>query len=280
MMTVPPAPPIGRVYLVGAGPGDPDLLTVKALRLLQNADVVVHDRLVGPGVLACIPEHVERIYAGKRRAYHHLRQRSLNDLLVERARAGQQVVRLKGGDPFVFGRGGEELEALVGAGIPFEIVPGITAALGAAAYAGIPLTHRDRAHALVLATGQGQDGPADHDWAALARGGQTLCLYMGASGLARTARALIDAGLVPTTPACAVENASLPQQRVLRATLATLPLRAQDLDGRNPVLVIIGEVVGLGDRYAWFASSGASTAAPFAAGDPPLTTTALNRRTA
>lgn len=270
------SPCSGRVYLVGAGPGDPDLLTVKAARLLRTADVVVHDRLVGPGVLALIPPEVERVYAGKRRAQHHLRQPVLNDLLVERARAGQCVVRLKGGDPFVFGRGGEELEALLAAGVPFEIVPGITAALGAAAYAGVPLTHRDHAHALVLATGYGQHGPAAHDWHALARAGQTLCLYMGLSGLERMRDELIAAGLPPTTPACAVENASLPQQRVVRGSLRTLPDRARDLDPRNPVLVIVGAVVGLMDRYAWFASTGASTAAPFAAAEPAP----VSRRTA
>ncbi len=276
-MTSPSSPVTGRVYLVGAGPGDPDLLTVKALRLLQTADVVVHDRLIGPGVLALIPAATERLYAGKRRSHHQLRQPALNEVLVERARAGQTVVRLKGGDPFVFGRGGEELEALLAANVPFEIVPGVTAALGAAAYAGIPLTHRDHAHAVVLATGYGRDGPQSHDWAALARAGQTLCLYMGATGLDRLSGELIAAGLAPTTPACAVENASLPQQRVVRGSLRTLPERARDLDGRSPVLVIVGAVVALIDRYAWFASSGASTAAPFAASDE---TTAVSRRTA
>ncbi len=255
----------GRVYLVGAGPGDPDLLTVKALRLLQQADVVVHDRLVGPGVLACIPAEVERVYAGKRRAHHHLRQPNLNTLLVERARAGQRVVRLKGGDPFVFGRGGEELEALLAAGVPFEIVPGITAALGCAAYAGIPLTHRDHAHGLVLATGQGHDGPAAHDWVALARSGQTLCLYMGLHGLEGLARSLIEAGLSPLLPAAAIENGTLPQMRVVRGRLGTLAREAQALETRNPVLVVIGEVVALAERFAWFRSAGASTAEPFAA---------------
>ena len=270
---------LGRVYLVGAGPGDPDLLTVKALRLLQTADVVVHDRLVGPGVLALIPPGVERVFAGKRRAHHHLRQPALNALLVARAQAGQTVVRLKGGDPFVFGRGGEELEALLQASVPFEIVPGITAALGAAAYAGVPLTHRDHAHALVLATGQGHDGPACHDWAALARAGQTLCLYMGLGGLGRMAAALIAAGLAPTTPALAVENATLPQQRLVRATLQSLAERARILDPKNPVLVIVGAVVGLQDRYAWFASTGASSATPFTASDQ-AEAPALSRRSA
>ena len=254
----------GRVYLVGAGPGDPDLLTVKAVRLLETADVVVHDRLVGPGVLARIPAHVERVFAGKRRAHHHVRQPNLNELLVERARAGATVVRLKGGDPFVFGRGGEELEALLAAGVPFEIVPGVTAALGCAAYAGIPLTHRDHAHSVVFATGQGHDGPAVHDWAALARSQATLCLYMGREGLPAVAAALTAAGLSPLTPAAAIENGTLPQMRVVRAPLARLHDEAQVLEARNPVLVIIGEVARLAERFGWFRGAGASTADPFA----------------
>ena len=254
----------GRVYLVGAGPGDPDLLTVKAVRLLETADVVIHDRLVGPGVLAHIPTQVERVFAGKRRAHHHVRQPSLNELLVERASAGATVVRLKGGDPFVFGRGGEELEALLAAGIPFEIVPGVTAALGCAAYAGIPLTHRDHAHSVVFATGQGHDGPAAHDWAALARSQATLCLYMGREGLETAATALTEAGLSPLTPAAAIENGTLPQMRVVRAPLARLHEEAKLLEARNPVLVVVGEVARLAERFAWFRSAGASTADPFA----------------
>jgi len=275
--------PSGRVYLVGAGPGDPDLLTVKALRLLQSADVVVHDRLIGPGVLACVPAHVERIFAGKRRARHHLRQGELNAILVERARAGATVVRLKGGDPFVFGRGGEELEALLAAGVPFEIVPGVTAALGCAAYAGIPLTHRDHAHAVVLATGQAHDGPASHDWAALARAQTTLCLYMGREGFTAVATALIGAGLSPLTPAAAIENGTLPQMRVVRAPLARLADVAATLEARNPVLVVIGEVAALAERYAWFRMAGASTADPFAdvpASDEAEARSPINRRTA
>jgi uroporphyrin-III C-methyltransferase len=219
---------------------------------------------VGPGVLACIPPEVERIYAGKRRAHHHVRQPHLNDLLVERARAGAVVVRLKGGDPFVFGRGGEELEALLTAGIPFEIVPGVTAALGCAAYAGIPLTHRDHAHAVVFATGQAHDGPATHDWAALARAQATLCLYMGREGLERVAAALTEAGLSPLTPAAAIENGTLPQMRVVRAPLARLHEEAKALEARNPVLVVVGEVARLAERFAWFRGAGASTADPFA----------------
>ncbi len=272
----------GCVYLVGAGPGDPELLTVKALRLLETADVVVHDRLVGPGVLACIPSAVERVFAGKRRAHHHLRQPELSEVLVERARKGQCVVRLKGGDPFVFGRGGEELEALIAAGIPFEIVPGVTAALGCCAYAGIPLTHRRHAHAVVLATGQGHDGPAAHDWQALARSGQTLCLYMGLTGLDELVRELLKAGMGPETPAAAIENGTLPQMRIVRGKLAGFADAARALDTKNPVLVVIGDVVTLGERYAWFRSAGASTADPFP--DPPLAEAparpVLNRRSA
>ncbi|MEO1092887.1 MAG: uroporphyrinogen-III C-methyltransferase [Pseudomonadota bacterium] len=270
-MTAASAPPVtGFVHLIGAGPGDPDLLTVKALRLLQRADVVVHDRLVGPGVLALIPSHAERVFVGKRRAHHELRQPALNALLVDRARRGQRVVRLKGGDPFVFGRGGEELDALLEAGVPFEIVPGVTAAIGAAAYAGFPLTHRDHAHGVVFATGQGHDGPAAHDWAALARSGHTLCLYMGLTGLRAVAAALIGAGMEPTTPACAIENATLPQQRLVRGTIANLGDRADGLDARNPVLVVVGRVVASAERYGWFKTAGASSAAPFAGADAPI----------
>lgn len=254
---------VGRVFLVGAGPGDPELLTLKAARLLASADVVVHDRLVGGGVLDLIPPHVERVFVGKRRAHHTLRQSELNQVLVDRALEGLQVVRLKGGDPFVFGRGGEELEALLAADVPFEIVPGVTAALGCAAYAGIPLTHRDHAHALVLATGHGRDGPADHPWKAFAESGQTLCFYMGLHGLERLAGELIGAGLDPKTPACGIENGSLPQQQVVHAALADLPEAARQLSSQAPVLVIVGEVVRLAKRYAWFQTAGASSAEPF-----------------
>ncbi len=280
MTPLPASPRAGRtgcVHLVGAGPGDPDLLTVKAMKLLQTADVVVHDRLVGPGILACIPEGVERVFAGKRREQHHLRQPVLNELLVERAQQGQRVVRLKGGDPFVFGRGGEEIEAFLRAGVAFEIVPGVTAALGCAAYAGIPLTHRDHAQALVLATGQGASGAAQHDWSALARCGQTLCLYMSLKGLPEMARALVDAGLSPLTPAAAIENGTLPQMRVVRSRLSHLAEAASILESRNPVLIVVGEVVTLAERYAWFHPAGASTAEPFPMPAPPPT---LSKRSA
>ncbi|MFO1218328.1 MAG: uroporphyrinogen-III C-methyltransferase [Burkholderiaceae bacterium] len=245
----------GRVVLVGAGPGDPDLLTLRAARLLACADVVVYDHLVGDGVLALIGPQAERIYAGKQRANHALPQHDINTLLVSLARAGRQVVRLKGGDPFVFGRGGEELQALAEAGIAFEVVPGITAACGVASYAGIPLTHRDHAQSVLFATGHLKDGSCDLDWPALARPRQTTVIYMGLAGLAGICAQLVAHGLPPHTPAAVVEQGTTPRQRVVSATLAELPARVAAAGLQTPCLTIVGDVVRLRDRLAWFGES-------------------------
>jgi uroporphyrin-III C-methyltransferase len=225
--------PRGQVALVGAGPGDPELLTLRAARRLAEADVVVFDHLVGPGVL-------------------DLEQPRINELLVRLARRGRRVVRLKGGDPFVFGRGGEELQALAAAGIPFEVVPGITAACGVAATAGIPLTHRDHAQACLFVTGHLKDGSCDLDWPALARPRQTVVIYMGLGGLAEICEQLIAHGLPGTHPAGVVEQGTLPGQRVVTATLSDLPQRVAGAGLRSPCLTIVGEVVALQAELAWF----------------------------
>ncbi len=235
---------MGIVHLVGAGPGDPELLTIKALRLLERADVVVHDRLVGEGILALAGPRAERIYAGKERDRHFMRQTEINALLVRRAQLGQRVVRLKGGDPLIFGRGGEEVEALIEAGVPFEIVPGVTAAAGCAASAVIPLTHRDRARTLVIATGHAKNGEPDLHWHTLCAPEQTLVFYMGHKALDRLCARLIEHGLPDQLPAALVENGTLPGQRVIRGTLSSLPGLVAAVDLRGPALVIVGEVVG------------------------------------
>jgi uroporphyrin-III C-methyltransferase len=243
---------MGRVFLVGAGPGDPDLLTLRAARLLAQADVVVHDHLVGPGVLDLIGRDAERIYAGKERANHSMGQPEINELLVRLAQAGRQVVRLKGGDPFIFGRGGEELQALAAAGVPFEVVPGITAACGVAAYAGIPLTHRDYAQSCLFVTGHLKDGSFDLDWPMLARARQTVVIYMSLTGLATICAQLIEHGLPADWPAAVVAQGSLASQRVVCATLATLAAEVEREGLRSPCLTIVGEVVRLRDELAWF----------------------------
>lgn len=242
----------GRVFLVGAGPGDPDLLTLRAARLLMQADVVVVDHLVSEGVLGLIGPQAERIYAGKERSNHTLPQRELNALLVTLAREGRQVVRLKGGDPFVFGRGGEELQALAAAGVLFEVVPGITAACGVASYAGIPLTHRDHAQSCLFATGHLKDGSCDLDWPALARPRQTTVIYMGLAGLAEICSKLVAHGLPAHTPAAVIEQGTTLEQRVVSGTLADLADRVAEAELRSPCLTIVGEVVRLREQLAWF----------------------------
>ena len=237
----------GFVHLVGAGPGDPELLTVRAARLLAEADVCVHDHLVGAGVLELVRPGAERIYVGKERSNHALPQQEINALIVALAREGRRVLRLKGGDPFVFGRGGEEAQALAAAGVAFEIVPGVTAACGIAAAARIPLTHRDHAHALTFVTGHLRDGTMNLDWPSLARPGQTVVVYMGLAGVPELARQLIAHGLPPSTPAAVVQDGTLPTQRVVRATLAALPQAVAAVGLRPPTLVIVGEVVSLAD---------------------------------
>ena len=241
----------GFVSLVGAGPGAADLVTVRAQQRLAAADVVIHDRLVGAGVLALARADAQRIPVGKARGGHGCAQDQINRLIVAHARLGRRVVRLKGGDPFVFGRGGEEAEALAEAGIPFEVVPGITAATGCAAAAGIPLTHRDHAHVCVLVTGHTRDGRLELDWPALARPGQTLAVYMGLANLALLCRQLIAHGLDADTPAAAVENGTTERECVIVATLATLP---DQVAGRiaGPTLILVGSVVRLHARLTWF----------------------------
>lgn len=242
----------GKVYLVGAGPGDADLLTLRAARLLAAADVIVHDHLVGPEVMALVGPGAECIYVGKERSHHSVPQEGINELLVRLAREGRDVVRLKGGDPFVFGRGGEELQVLAAAGIAFEVVPGITAACGVASYAGIPLTHRDYAQSCTFVTGHLKDGSCDLDWPALTRPRQTVVIYMGLSGLATICARLIAHGLPPHWPAAVVAQGTLAAQQVVCATLGTLADEVARAGLQSPCLTIVGEVVRLRDELAWF----------------------------
>lgn len=248
-----PGPQAGHVYLVGAGPGDPELLTLRGARLVGGADVVVYDNLVSPLIVELAPATAERIYVGKKAADHTLPQHEINALLLRLAQAGRRVVRLKGGDPFIFGRGGEEMETLLEAGIPVEVVPGVTAAAGVAAYAGIPLTHRDHAQSVVFATGFLKDGRLDLDWPMLAHRGQTLVIYMGISRLGEICAQLVAHGLPATTPAAVIERGTTQAQRVVAADLATLPARALEAGVRPPALTVIGGVVGLYPKLAWFA---------------------------
>ena len=254
--TAPNAAHRGEVYLVGAGPGDPELLTLRALKLMERAEVMLYDNLVSDAVLELVPAGVERIYVGKQRANHTLRQEEINDLLVRHARAGRRVLRLKGGDPFMFGRGGEEIDSLAANGIPFEVVPGITAALGVAAFAGIPLTHRDYAQACLFVTGHLKDGSMDLDWPALARPRQTVVVYMGLLGLPILCAKLIEHGQSPDLPAAVVQQGTAPTQRVVTGTLATLPELAERAALHGPTLIIVGDVVRLRERLNWFHPNG------------------------
>ena len=238
-----------KVTLVGAGPGDPDLLTVKAVKALRQAQVVLYDNLVGDGVLAHLPETARRIYVGKQSGHHALSQGGIIDLMLRLARSGRPVLRLKGGDPYIFGRGGEEAQALAEAGVPFEVIPGISAAQGAAACAGMPLTHRDHARTLVLATGHlcgaGDARTLDLDWDALARPRQTVVIYMGVATLPIICEQLIAHGLPPETPAAVVERATLPDERTVDGTLETLPALALVHAVASPALIVIGAVARL-----------------------------------
>jgi uroporphyrin-III C-methyltransferase/precorrin-2 dehydrogenase/sirohydrochlorin ferrochelatase len=242
----------GEVYLVGAGPGDPDLLTFRALRLMQKADVVVYDNLVSKPILDMVRRDATRIYAGKKRADHVMQQEEINELLVRLAKEGKRVLRLKGGDPFIFGRGGEEIETLFEHGILFQVVPGITAASGVAAYAGIPLTHRDHAQSCIFVTGHLKDGSMNLDWDALARPKQTIVVYMGLLGLETLCAELVAHGMQDSTPAAIVQQGTTQNQRVATGTLATLPSIARSENLHAPTLIIIGGVVKLREKLAWF----------------------------
>ncbi|WP_447779563.1 siroheme synthase CysG [Aeromonas veronii] len=240
----------GEVVLVGAGPGDPGLLTLHALRQMQQADVVVYDRLVSDEVMALVRRDAKRIFVGKQAGNHCVPQEGINQLLLEEAKKGQRVVRLKGGDPFIFGRGGEELETLVGSGIGFQVVPGITAASGCAAYAGIPLTHRDHAQSVRFVTAHGKGGARDLDWPLLAKDKQTLVFYMGLSSCATIREQLLAHGKASNTPVALIERGTQPCQRVIRGTLDELPALAVGVE--SPALIMVGSVVTLADRLAWF----------------------------
>jgi uroporphyrin-III C-methyltransferase/precorrin-2 dehydrogenase/sirohydrochlorin ferrochelatase len=253
-------PARGVVYLVGAGPGDPELLTLRAARLMREAEVVVYDYLVSNAVLGFVNPRAERVYAGKQQGCHALSQDEINQLLLALARRGRRVLRLKGGDPFIFGRGGEEAEFLAQHGVRFEVVPGVTSASGAAAYAGIPLTHRDHARAVVFVTGHLKNGSSDLDWPMLARPRQTVVIYMGVTRLAEICSELVAHGLDPATPAAVIERATAPQQRVLAGTVGTLPTTAAAARVKPPALIVVGEVVSLRSSLDWLATRAAPLA--------------------
>ncbi|MHA7854378.1 uroporphyrinogen-III C-methyltransferase [Marinobacter shengliensis] len=241
----------GEVALVGAGPGDPELLTLKAWRLIQSADVILYDRLVSPEILSLIPDNVEMVHVGKQRSNHTLPQDQINQRLVELAREGRKVVRLKGGDPFIFGRGGEEIETLAAAGVRFQVVPGITAASGCAAYAGIPLTHRDHAQSVRFITGHLKNDTCDLPWSDFVQNNQTLVFYMGLVGLPIICRQLIGHGMTPDMPVALVSKGTTADQKVLVGTLSDIVGKVENSGVQAPTLVIIGHVVGLRSRLDW-----------------------------
>ena len=256
--------PTGRVALVGAGPGDPELLTLKAHRLIGAADAVVYDYLVAPEILALARADAEKIFVGKKGGGFSTPQADIEAVLIRLARAGKTVVRLKGGDPFMFGRGGEEAEALVAAGIPFEVVPGVTSAIAGAAYAGIPLTHRAYASGVVFLTGH--EDPAKPDpsihWEDYAKLGATLCLYMGMKNLETIARRLQSGGLSPETPVAVIQSATTGQHRQLLTTLARVALESEHAGFGAPAIVVIGEVAALSEKLAWFEAARPAALAP------------------
>ena len=241
----------GEVALVGAGPGDPELLTLKAWRLINAAEVILHDNLVSAEIMALIPEHVETIHVGKRRSHHTLPQDQLNQRLVELAREGKRVVRLKGGDPFIFGRGGEEIETLAEAGVRFQVVPGITAASGCAAYAGIPLTHRDHAQSVRFVTGHLKNDSCDLPWPDFVQNNQTLVFYMGLVGLPIICRELIAHGMSADMPVALISKGTTPEQQVVTGSLSTIVQAVENSGVKAPTLVVIGKVVTLRSRLDW-----------------------------
>lgn len=243
---------VGEVYLVGAGPGNPDLLTFRALRLMQQADVVVYDRLVSPPILDMCRRDADRFYVGKERDNHAVPQEEINMVLVRLAKEGKRVLRLKGGDPFIFGRGGEEIETLREHGVPFQVVPAVTAAAGVASYAGIPLTHRDHAQALVLVTGHLKDGTMDLDWDMLCRPRQTIVIYMGLKGLVQLCDEMKKHGLPGSTPAAIVQQGTTLNQKTVTGTLDSLPALAAQAELKPPTLIIVGSVVSLHEKLNWF----------------------------
>lgn len=259
--------PPGAVTLVGAGPGDPELLTIKAMRALQAAKLVLYDHLVSPGVLDYLPPDADRVYVGKESSHHTLPQASIIELMIRLAKSGRAVLRLKGGDGYIFGRGGEEAQALVAAGVPFTVVPGLTAAQGAAASVGIPLTHRDHACSLVLATGHMRENrQLDMDWEMLARPRQTVVLYMGVNNLPEICAQLIAHGLPQETPAALVERATQPEERCITGTLADLPALAKQHGVKPPALIMVGAVVAL--RAELMPAVNGSLTAPKAQSEP------------
>jgi len=245
----------GEVALVGAGPGDPELVTLKAVRLLQRADVVVYDRLISPEIVDLARRDAQKIYAGKVASKHSMPQEDINALLVKLALEGKRVVRLKGGDPFVFGRGGEEISELMNHGISFQVVPGITSALGCSSYCGIPLTHRDYAQSVVFATGHLQNDTVNLNWEMLAQPHQTTVIYMGLLGLSTIAQKLMEHGLPPGTPVAVVRNATMPDQQIVLGTLTDISDKVMAAEMTSPCLIIVGEVVQLHDQLNWYSKS-------------------------
>jgi uroporphyrin-III C-methyltransferase len=243
----------GRVYLVGAGPGDPQLLTIKAVKLLKEADVVIFDRLVSQDILCLAPEKAEKIYVGKRTGNHEVPQEKITEIIIEKAQAGGKIVRLKGGDPFIFGRGGEEAEALVEKGIEFEVVPGISSSVAAPMYAGIPLTHRDYAASVAIITGhRAGDAEKSIDWAKIAGAVDTMVILMGVESLDGIVGKLLEGGVSPSKPVAIVESGTYPKQRTLISTLGSIVKEAEKKQIKPPSVIVIGEVANLGRKLAWF----------------------------
>ncbi len=243
---------VGEVFLVGAGPGDPDLLTFRALRLMQRADVVLYDRLIGDGILELVRQDAKRIYVGKLPKQHTMQQEDISDLLVDLAKSGKRVLRLKGGDPFLFGRGGEEIERLAENKIPFQVVPGITAASGCSAYAGIPLTHRDHAQSCVFVTAHGKDGVRNLNWESLVRPDQTVAIYMGLSSLGVLVDEMVERGLGANLPVAVIDKGTRAGQKIVTGSLADIVGKVATANLEGPSMIILGQVVKLRDRLNWF----------------------------